>query len=162
MHRICVLTLLLPSAAGRQRAEQAAAQDLEDFELDSGMEDADADAADSEEASEDPADGFGADGGRQEGGSEASPAEDEGGGNGGRTAAGAVSAHERRMARMAERTRRLEEENLGEKEWFMRGEAGAREIPPHACLPPSEGTPKLLLGCEPYPVSSDHICSRVS
>lgn len=34
-----------------------------------------------------------------------------------------LSAHERRMQRMAERARRLEEQNVGEKEWFMRGEA---------------------------------------
>ena len=153
MQQTRALTLLLPSAAGRQRAEQAAAQDLEDFELDSDLEGADAEAADSEEGSEDPADAFSPDGGRQEGGREAPPAEDDGGGDGGRTAGGrtaggVASAHERRMARMAERARRLEEENLGEKEWFMRGEAGAREIPPHACSPLSEEILQLLLGCE--------------
>ena len=146
MQRIRALTPLLSSAAGRQRAEPAAAQDLEDFELDSDLEDADADAAESEEGSEDPADGFSPDGGRQEGGRAASPAEDDGGGR--RAAVGTASAHERRMARMAERARRLEEENLGEKEWFMRGEAGARETPPHVCLSLSEGTLTLLLGCE--------------
>ena len=39
-----------------------------------------------------------------------------------------LSAHERRMQRMAERAQRLEQQNVGEKEWFMRGEAasGAR------------------------------------
>ena len=36
-----------------------------------------------------------------------------------------LSAHERRMQRMAERARRLEQQNVGEKEWFMRGEAGS-------------------------------------
>ena len=34
-----------------------------------------------------------------------------------------LSAHERRMQRMAERARKLEEQNVGDKEWFMRGEA---------------------------------------
>ena len=36
-----------------------------------------------------------------------------------------LSAHERRMQRMAERAQRLEQQNVGEKEWFMRGEAGS-------------------------------------
>ena len=36
-----------------------------------------------------------------------------------------LSAHERRMQRMAERAQRLEQQNVGVKEWFMRGEAGA-------------------------------------
>ena len=34
-----------------------------------------------------------------------------------------LSAHERRMQRMAERARKLEAQNVGDKEWFMRGEA---------------------------------------
>ena len=43
-----------------------------------------------------------------------------------RTAAGAaLSTHERRLARMAARIARMEEENMGEREWFLRGEAGA-------------------------------------
>ena len=46
----------------------------------------------------------------------------------------ALSAHERRMQRMAERARRLEEQNVGEKEWFMRGEAGSG-VQPSACVP---------------------------
>ena len=37
----------------------------------------------------------------------------------------AMSAHERRVARMAERARALEAQNLVQKDWFMRGEAGA-------------------------------------
>ena len=36
-----------------------------------------------------------------------------------------LSAHERRMQRMAERAQHLEQQNVGEKEWFMRGEAGS-------------------------------------
>lgn len=36
-----------------------------------------------------------------------------------------LSGHERRMLRIAERARKLEQENIGEKEWYMRGEAGA-------------------------------------
>ncbi|BDA50529.1 probable U3 small nucleolar ribonucleoprotein protein MPP10 at C-terminar half [Coccomyxa sp. Obi] len=44
--------------------------------------------------------------------------------------AGPLSTHERRMARMAERVRALEAENMGDKDWFMRGEtsAGARPL----------------------------------
>lgn len=40
-------------------------------------------------------------------------------------AGGKLSAHEQRVARMAQRARRLEEENMGEKDWFMRGETKA-------------------------------------
>lgn len=47
-----------------------------------------------------------------------------------------MSAHERRVARMAERARKLEEENLGEKQWFMRGEAKAG-VQPSSSLAPS-------------------------
>ena len=36
-----------------------------------------------------------------------------------------MSAHERKVARMAERASKLEEENMGEKQWFLRGEARA-------------------------------------
>lgn len=52
---------------------------------------------------------------------------EEAGGKGTPTAAdiAGMSAHERRVARMADRARKLEEENLGEKQWFMRGEARA-------------------------------------
>lgn len=39
--------------------------------------------------------------------------------------AGPLSTHERRMARMAERVRALEAENMGDKDWFMRGETSA-------------------------------------
>ena len=46
----------------------------------------------------------------------------------------ALSAHERRLQRMAERARKLEEQNVGEKEWFMRGEAGSG-AQPSACVP---------------------------
>ncbi|CAL8464926.1 g4461 [Coccomyxa elongata] len=44
--------------------------------------------------------------------------------------AGPLSTHERRMARMTERVRALEAENMGDKDWFMRGEtsAGARPL----------------------------------
>lgn len=43
-----------------------------------------------------------------------------------------MSAHERRVKRMAERARKLEEENMGEKDWHMRGEtrAGVRPLSP--------------------------------
>lgn len=53
----------------------------------------------------------------------------------------ALSAHERRLQRMAERARKLEEQNVGEKEWFMRGEAGSG-VQPSACVP---GPASLLL-----------------
>lgn len=36
-----------------------------------------------------------------------------------------LSSHERRMARMAERARALEAQNMGDKQWFLRGEANA-------------------------------------
>ena len=36
-----------------------------------------------------------------------------------------LSAHERRLARMAARIARMEEANMGEREWFLRGEASA-------------------------------------
>ena len=39
--------------------------------------------------------------------------------------AGGLSAHERRVLRMAETARKLEEENMGDKQWFMKGEAKA-------------------------------------
>ncbi len=40
-----------------------------------------------------------------------------------------LSAHERRMQRMAERARKLEAQNVGDKEWFMRGEADSGLCP---------------------------------
>jgi len=46
--------------------------------------------------------------------------EEAGGGVAG--SGGRLSAHEQRVARVAQRARRLEEENMGEKDWFMRGE----------------------------------------
>ena len=45
-----------------------------------------------------------------------------------------LSAHEQRMQRMAERAQRLEQQNVGEKEWFMRGEAGSGERLQHSDL----------------------------
>ena len=36
-----------------------------------------------------------------------------------------LSSHERRVARMAERARALEAQNMGDKQWFLRGEANA-------------------------------------
>ncbi|CAK0787054.1 hypothetical protein CVIRNUC_010270 [Coccomyxa viridis] len=45
-----------------------------------------------------------------------------------------LSAHERRMQRMAERAQRLEQQNVGEKEWFMRGEAGSGVRPLNSAL----------------------------
>ena len=39
--------------------------------------------------------------------------------------AGPLSTHERRMARVAERVRALEAQNMGDKDWFMRGETSA-------------------------------------
>lgn len=44
-----------------------------------------------------------------------------------------LSAHQRRLLKVAERARRLEEENLGNKEWYMTGEAGAGALLNHAC-----------------------------
>ena len=41
---------------------------------------------------------------------------------------GKLSAHERRLARVADRARQLEEANIREKDWFMRGEAAAGDI----------------------------------
>ena len=38
-----------------------------------------------------------------------------------------LSQHERRQARLQERIARLEAENIGEKDWFLKGEAGAGE-----------------------------------
>ena len=49
----------------------------------------------------------------------------EEGGARGKTDLEGLSAHERRVLRMAERARKLEEENMGQKQWFMRGEAKA-------------------------------------
>ena len=46
-------------------------------------------------------------------------------GGGGKTDLEGLSAHERRVLRMAERAHKLEEENMGVKQWFMRGEAKA-------------------------------------
>ena len=46
-----------------------------------------------------------------------------------------LSAHERRVLRMAERARKLEEENMGDKQWFMRGEAKAGEDTCHLQAP---------------------------
>ena len=40
-----------------------------------------------------------------------------------------MTAHERRLLRVSERARKLEEENMGEKQWFMQGEARAGESP---------------------------------
>lgn len=39
------------------------------------------------------------------------------------------SAHERRMARMAQRARALEAQNMGAKDWTLRGEAHAGALP---------------------------------
>jgi len=51
-------------------------------------------------------------------------AEEGAGGEGDETeeAGRKLSGHEQRLARMGQRARRLEEENMGEKDWFMRGE----------------------------------------
>lgn len=40
-----------------------------------------------------------------------------------------MSAHERRMKRMAERAKVLEQRNIGDKEWFMQGETHAGAVP---------------------------------
>ena len=48
---------------------------------------------------------------------EAAPAPDRAG----------LSQHERRQARLQERIAHLEAENIGEKDWFLKGEAGAGE-----------------------------------
>ena len=48
--------------------------------------------------------------------------------------AAAPSAHERRLARMAARIARMEEANMGEREWFLRGEAGAGARPLNSAL----------------------------
>lgn len=59
-------------------------------------------------------------------------------GSGEKTDLEGLSAHERRVLRMAERARKLEEENMGEKQWFMRGEAKAgRATSPFSPFPES-------------------------
>jgi len=56
--------------------------------------------------------------------------------------AAALSAHERRLARMAARIARMEEANMGEREWFLRGEAGAGARPPPGPVMHSAGAPR--------------------
>ncbi len=56
--------------------------------------------------------------------------------------AAAPSAHERRLARMAARIARMEEANMGEREWFLRGEAGAGARPPPGPVMHSAGAPR--------------------
>lgn len=60
-----------------------------------------------------------------EGEREDAAAAEPGGAQRGGAAGAALSTHERRLARMAARIARMEEENMGEREWFLRGEAGA-------------------------------------
>lgn len=44
------------------------------------------------------------------------------------------STHERRLGKMSEKVRRLEEEAMGEKEWFMKGEVVAGQRPKNSAL----------------------------
>ena len=59
------------------------------------------------------------------GGEDAGAAAGLGGAARGGAARAALSTHERQLARMAARIARMEEANMGEREWFLRGEAGA-------------------------------------
>ena len=65
-----------------------------------------------------------------------------------------LSAHERRMQRMAERARKLEAQNVGDKEWFMRGEADSG-----LCLYSMLSTARALLtaqgGFAPHKICHD-------
>ncbi|KAK9804045.1 hypothetical protein WJX73_007735 [Symbiochloris irregularis] len=45
-----------------------------------------------------------------------------------------MTPHERRMARMAERVKTLEEANMSEKAWYLRGEAGSGARPLNSAL----------------------------
>ncbi|KAK9835328.1 hypothetical protein WJX81_002321 [Elliptochloris bilobata] len=75
-----------------------------------------------------------------DGGEEAATDEDDDAAGGAGKAAGggaagaALSTHERRLARMAARIARMEEANMGEREWFLRGEAGAGSRPLNSAL----------------------------
>ncbi|EIE20541.1 Mpp10-domain-containing protein, partial [Coccomyxa subellipsoidea C-169] len=81
--------------------------------------------------------------------------------------AGRLSTHERRMARMAERVQALEAQNMGDKEWFMRGEAKAGARPLNSALevdldferavrPPPQPTEEITASLE------DLICARIA
>ena len=116
--------------AGRRRKEGSVAQNGAiqggtDDEADpdegggasSGEEEEDEEEGPGEDASEEDTD----EGEGEDAGAAAGPGAASRGG----AAGAALSTHERRLARMAARIARMEEENMGEREWFLRGEAGA-------------------------------------
>lgn len=120
--------------AGRQRKQGSAAPKgaVDDDSVDEAdpAEDGGEDPGEEEEAEEEGALGEDAseveeegtdEGEREDAGAAAEPGSAQRGGG----ASAALSTHERRLARMAARIARMEEENMGEREWFLRGEAGA-------------------------------------
>lgn len=76
--------------------------------------------------------------------------EDDGGGGG----EGGLSKHQRRTAVMQARIAAMEAAAVGDKDWFLRGEAQAG-TPPAPCPPPCRPrscrhSPECFLGHSPY------------